>query len=86
MNINGGELLIILVVALLVLGPGELPAIARALGAAVREFRRASRGLLDELGLAGREGGDSPGGGDGPGGTGADGGEGPEGRSGGRRQ
>ena len=51
MNINGGELLIILLVALVVLGPKELPRIGRALGTMVREFRRASRGLMEELGL-----------------------------------
>lgn len=51
MNINGGELLIILLVALVVLGPKELPRIGRTLGSVVREFRRASRGLVEELGL-----------------------------------
>jgi len=50
-NINGGELLIILLVALVVLGPKELPRIGRTLGSVVREFRRASRGLVEELGL-----------------------------------
>lgn len=51
MNINGGELLIILLVALVVLGPKELPRIGRTLGNVVREFRHASRGLAEELGL-----------------------------------
>lgn len=51
MNINGGELLIILLVALVVLGPKELPKMGRTLGTMVREFRRASRGIMDELGL-----------------------------------
>jgi len=51
LNINGGELLIILLVALVVLGPKELPKIGRALGTMVREFRRASRDIVDELGL-----------------------------------
>lgn len=55
MNINGGELLIILLVALVVLGPKELPRIGRTLGSVVREFRRASRGLVEELGLDGWE-------------------------------
>jgi TatA/E family protein of Tat protein translocase len=50
-SINGGELLIILLVALVVLGPKELPRIGRTLGTMVREFRRASQGLMDELGL-----------------------------------
>jgi TatA/E family protein of Tat protein translocase len=36
------ELILILVVALLVIGPKKLPDIARALGKAMREFRRAT--------------------------------------------
>jgi TatA/E family protein of Tat protein translocase len=39
------ELLLILAVALLVLGPKKLPEIARALGKATREFRRATDDL-----------------------------------------
>ena len=51
MNINGFEFLIIILVALVFLGPKELPKVGRALGTAVREFRRASQGLTAELGL-----------------------------------
>ena len=51
MNINGAELLIILLVALVVLGPKELPKLGRTVGTAVREFRKASQGLTEELGL-----------------------------------
>lgn len=39
-NIGGGEIAVILVVALLVLGPQRLPEMARALGKFMREFRR----------------------------------------------
>jgi len=45
---QGDELLIILVILLLILGPSKLPALARGLGQAVREFRKASSGLYDE--------------------------------------
>jgi len=45
---QGDELLIILVILLLILGPTKLPALARGLGQAVREFRKASSGLYDE--------------------------------------
>ena len=41
-GIGAPELLIILVVALLVLGPKRLPEIARSLGRGMSEFRRAS--------------------------------------------
>ena len=41
-GIGGAELLIILVVALLVLGPEKLPGLARTLGRAMGEFRRMS--------------------------------------------
>jgi len=39
------ELLVILVVALLVFGPTKLPELARSLGRAMHEFRRASNDL-----------------------------------------
>lgn len=39
------ELLIVLVIILLVFGAGKLPEIARGLGKAVGDFRRASQGL-----------------------------------------
>ncbi len=41
-GIGGSELLVILVVALVVLGPKSLPKIARTLGKAMGEFRRVS--------------------------------------------
>lgn len=43
------ELLVILVVALLVLGPKRLPEIARSLGRGMAEFRRASSELRNTL-------------------------------------
>jgi sec-independent protein translocase protein TatB len=39
-NVGAGELILIVVVALLVLGPQKLPEFARAIGKFVREFRR----------------------------------------------
>ncbi len=38
------ELIVILVIALLVFGPGRVPDIGRSLGRALREFRDAIRG------------------------------------------
>lgn len=43
------ELLVIMVVALVVLGPKRLPEVARALGRGLAEFRRATAGISDEL-------------------------------------
>ena len=43
-NIGLSELLVILVVALLVIGPRRLPEVARGLGEAVRAFQDAMKG------------------------------------------
>lgn len=48
-DIGFPELLLILVVALIVFGPGRLPEIGAALGRAMREFRQATSGLTQEL-------------------------------------
>jgi len=41
-NIGPFELLLVLILALLVLGPGKLPEVGSALGRTIREFRKAS--------------------------------------------
>ncbi len=43
------EVILILALLLLVFGPTQLPKIARDLGRAVREFQRASSGIMEEL-------------------------------------
>jgi sec-independent protein translocase protein TatB len=48
-NVGGGELLVILLLALIVLGPQRLPGAARQLGRAVGEIRRLSSGFQSEL-------------------------------------
>jgi TatA/E family protein of Tat protein translocase len=48
-NIGIEELMIILVVALLVLGPKRLPEIATGLGKAIRDFKKATRDLQTQL-------------------------------------
>ena len=48
-NLGGGELLVILLIALLVLGPDKLPSAARNVGKALTEFRRMSAGFQAEL-------------------------------------
>ena len=46
--LQGNELLLLLAVLLLILGPTKLPQLARGLGQAMREFKKASQGLYDE--------------------------------------
>ena len=48
-GIGTPELLVIFIVALIVLGPERLPEVARMLGRAMAELRRATSGLTDEL-------------------------------------
>lgn len=48
-NIGPAELLVILVIALLVFGPRKLPELGKSLGAGIREFRRSTQGLKEEL-------------------------------------
>lgn len=48
-GLGGGELGIVLLVVLLLFGPSQLPKMARAVGEALREFKRAQRELRDEI-------------------------------------
>jgi len=47
------ELLVILVVALVVLGPQRLPELARTLGKAMAEFRRQTSDIMEEFQVQG---------------------------------
>jgi sec-independent protein translocase protein TatA len=51
-NIGPLELMVILVVALLVVGPSKLPDVGRSLGRAIREFRRAQEEVQRTLRLS----------------------------------
>ena len=44
------EILILLLIAILLFGSKKIPELARSLGQAMREFRKASSGLLEEEG------------------------------------
>ena len=44
-------LLVVLILALLILGPGKLPEVAGALGKSIKEFRRTSSELTDSIKL-----------------------------------
>jgi Tat protein translocase TatB subunit len=48
------ELIVILVIALIVLGPKRLPEVARSLGKAMSEFRRQSSEIMEEFQAQGR--------------------------------
>ena len=53
LGIGMQEIIIILVVALIVIGPKKLPDLAKALGRAMGEFRRAADDLKDNLDING---------------------------------
>jgi Tat protein translocase TatB subunit len=48
-NLGGGEILVILLVALLVLGPTKLPEVARQAGRAMSELRKVTAGFQREF-------------------------------------
>lgn len=48
-NVGGGELLVILLIALIVLGPQRLPDAARQMGKVMGEVRRVSAGFQQEM-------------------------------------
>lgn len=43
------ELIIILVIALVVFGPGKLPEVGKSVGSAIREFKSASKEMTGNL-------------------------------------
>ncbi|MCL5935201.1 MAG: twin-arginine translocase TatA/TatE family subunit [Clostridia bacterium] len=43
------ELIIILVLALIIFGPGKLPDVGKALGKGINEFKRASKDVQKEI-------------------------------------
>lgn len=48
-NIGAPELIIILIIALVVIGPGRLPDVGAALGKSIREFRKASSDVQEAV-------------------------------------
>jgi TatA/E family protein of Tat protein translocase len=51
-NVGPMELIIVLVIALLILGPGKLPEVGAAFGKTIREFRKASTDIQESTNLA----------------------------------
>jgi len=48
-GIGGGQILIILIVALLVFGPKRLPELGASLGKTIKEFRKSTQGITDSV-------------------------------------
>lgn len=48
-NIGPWELVLILLIALIIFGPGKLPDVAKGLGKAVNQFKNASSGIQKEF-------------------------------------
>jgi sec-independent protein translocase protein TatB len=59
-NVGGGELLVILLIALVVLGPDKLPEYTRKTAKVVGELRRMSQGFQNEMRQAMNVTGDEP--------------------------
>lgn len=47
-NLGFGEILIILVIALLIFGPSKLPQLGKAAGETLKEFKRGMRGIMSD--------------------------------------
>jgi len=50
-NVGLTELLVVLAIALLIIGPKRIPELGRSFGRMIREFKRASSSVQQELGL-----------------------------------
>ncbi|MHB1844837.1 MAG: Sec-independent protein translocase subunit TatA/TatB [Deltaproteobacteria bacterium] len=48
-NVGPGELMVILILALILLGPEKLPEVAKAVGKGMRELRRATEDLRETV-------------------------------------
>jgi TatA/E family protein of Tat protein translocase len=49
LGMGPGELMVVMVLALIVFGPGKLPEIGQGIGKAIREFRKATSQITDEF-------------------------------------
>jgi sec-independent protein translocase protein TatA len=55
LGIHPGFLLILLIIVLIVFGPGKLPELGSAIGRGIREFRKESDKIVDEVRSSGTE-------------------------------
>ena len=52
-NVGGTEILVVMVLALLLLGPKRLPEVGEMLGRSLRKFRQATREIREEIDIMG---------------------------------
>ena len=50
-RIGTGELILILIIALIVVGPSKLPELGKAMGKTLNEFKNFSKGIKDDLSM-----------------------------------
>lgn len=48
-HIGAPELILVLVLALIIFGPGKLPELGKAVGKTIKEFRHSSKEILDDM-------------------------------------
>ncbi len=48
-GLGPAEVVLVLIIALIVFGPGRLPEIGQAMGKTIREFREATSGVTEEI-------------------------------------
>ena len=48
-NLGGGEIILILLIVLILFGARKLPELAKGLGQGIREFKKATREVTDEV-------------------------------------
>lgn len=51
-NLGFPELILLLVIALVIFGPGKLPSVGGAIGKSLKEFKKASRDLAEDTNIS----------------------------------
>lgn len=51
-NLGFPELILLLVIALVIFGPGKLPSVGGAIGKSLKEFKKASRELAEDANIS----------------------------------
>lgn len=59
-GLGGSEIGLVFLIILLIFGPSQIPKMARGLGQALREFRKAQREITDEVNREEPPAGDKP--------------------------